>query len=50
VKVCQEARYDTLRLVHERMSANRKHFSRNPIETAKDLAVKMFGERGEEVI
>jgi carbon-monoxide dehydrogenase iron sulfur subunit len=50
VKVCHEARYDALRLVHEGMSANRKHFSRDPIETAKDLAVKMFGERGEEVI
>jgi len=50
VKVCHEARYDTLRLVQERMSANRKHFSRHPIETAKDLAVKMFGEKGEEVI
>lgn len=50
IKVCHEARYDALRLVHERMSPNRKHFSRDPIEVARDLAVKLFGERGEEVI
>jgi len=50
VKVCHEARYDALRLVKERMSADRKLFSRNPIEVAKDLAVKFFGEKGEEVI
>ena len=50
VKVCHEARYDTLRLVRERMSPHRKLFSRNPIEVAKDLAIKLFGEKGEEVI
>lgn len=50
VKVCNEAGYNALRLVHERMSKNRKLYSRNPIEVAKDLAVKMFGEKGEEVI
>ena len=50
VKVCQEAGYNALRLVHERMSMNRKLYSRNPIDVAKDLAVKMFGEKGEEVI
>ena len=50
VKVCQEAGYNVLRLVHERMSMNRKLYSRNPINVAKDLAVKMFGEKGEEVI
>lgn len=49
-KVCQEAGYNTLRLVRERMSKNRKLFSRNPIDVAKGLAVKMFGEKGEEVI
>ena len=50
VKVCQEAGYNALKLVHERMSKNRKLYSRNPIDVAKDLAVKMFGEKGEEVI
>jgi carbon-monoxide dehydrogenase iron sulfur subunit len=50
VKVCHEARYDALRLVHESMSKNRKLFARDPIDVAKDLAVKLFGEKGEEVI
>jgi carbon-monoxide dehydrogenase iron sulfur subunit len=50
VKVCQEAGYNALRLVKERMSENRKLFARNPVEIAKRLAVKMFGEKGEEVI
>jgi Fe-S-cluster-containing hydrogenase component 2 len=50
VKVCKEAGYNALRLVNERMSANRKLFSRNPIDVAKSLAIKMFGEKGEEVI
>lgn len=50
VKVCHEAGYDALRLVKERMSENRKLFARNPVEVAKRLAVKMFGEKGEEVI
>jgi len=50
VKVCVEAKYDALRLVHERMSKNRKLFARDPIEVAKDIAVKLFGEKGEELI
>ena len=50
VKVCQEAGYNALRLVKEKMSENRKLFARNPVEIAKRLAVKMFGEKGEEVI
>jgi Fe-S-cluster-containing hydrogenase component 2 len=50
VKVCTEAKYDALRLVEERMSIHRKLFARHPIETAKDLAVMLFGEKGEEVI
>jgi Fe-S-cluster-containing dehydrogenase component len=50
VKVCCEAGYNALRLVHERMSGHRKLFSRNPIDVAKDLAVKLFGEKGEELI
>jgi hypothetical protein len=32
------------------MSKNRKLFARDPIDVAKDLAVKLFGEKGEEVI
>ena len=50
VKVCQEAGYDALRMVEERMSRNRKLFARSPISVAKDLAVKLFGEKGEELI
>ncbi len=50
VKVCHEARYDMLRLVEEGMSANRKLFARRPLDVARDLAVKLFGEKGEEVI
>jgi len=50
VKVCREAGYNALRLVHEEMSGHRKLFARNPIDVAKDLAVKLFGEKGEEVI
>jgi len=50
VKVCREAEYDVLRLVKEPMSKNRKLFSRSPIAVAKDLAIKFFAEKGEEVI
>ena len=50
VKVCGEAGYNALRLVHEGMSSSRKLFSRNPVEVARMLAVKLFGEKGEEVI
>jgi len=50
VKVCVEAGYDALTLVHEEQSVNRKLFARNPIEVAKDLAVNLFGEKGEKVI
>ena len=50
VKVCQEAGYNALRLVRERMSRNRKLFARNPVDVARGLAIKMFGEKGEEVI
>jgi len=48
--VCQEAGYGTLKLVHEKMSTQRKLFSRNPVAVAKKLAVKMFGEKGLEII
>jgi carbon-monoxide dehydrogenase iron sulfur subunit len=50
VKVCQEAGYNALTLVQERMSDQRKLFAMEPMVVAKDLAVNMFGEKGEEVI
>ncbi len=50
VEVCAEAGYNALILVNEGPSIHRKLHSRHPVETAKDLAVKMFGEKGEEVI
>ena len=50
VKVCHEAKYDALRLVEEEMDENRKLFAIDPVVVAKDLAVKFFGEKGEEVI
>jgi Fe-S-cluster-containing hydrogenase component 2 len=50
VKVCTEAGYDCLTLVHEEPNIHRKLYSRNPVEVAKDVAVKLFGEKGEEVI
>lgn len=50
VKACQEAQYNCLRLIDERRSVNRKLFSRHPLDVAKDLAVKFFGEKGEEVV
>ena len=50
VDVCTEAGYNALTIVHEGPSIHRKLYSRDPVETAKDLAVKMFGEKGEEVI
>lgn len=50
VEVCKEAGYNALILVNEGPSVHRKIYSRNPYETAKDLAVKMFGEKGEEVV
>jgi carbon-monoxide dehydrogenase iron sulfur subunit len=49
VKVCHEARYDALRLVEEEMDENRKLFAMDPMIVAKDLAIKLFGEKGEEV-
>jgi len=32
------------------MSVHRKLFARDPVEVAKDLAVNLFGEKGEELI
>lgn len=50
VKVCTEAGYDALTLVNEAPSIHRKLHSRHPIDIAKDIAVKMYGEKGKEVI
>lgn len=50
VKVCTEAGYNSLTLVNEGPSIHRKLYSRHPVDTAKDLAVKFFAEKGEEVI
>lgn len=50
VEVCTEAGYDCLMVVNEGPSIHRKLYSRDPVETARDLAVKMFGEKGLEVI
>jgi len=50
VKVCAEAKYNAIYLVEEEMSVHRKLFARDPVEVARDLAVNLFGEKGEEVI
>jgi Fe-S-cluster-containing hydrogenase component 2 len=50
VKVCQEAGYNALQLVEEEMDIQRKLFAMEPEVVAKDLAVNLFGEKGEEVI
>ena len=50
VEVCTEAGYNALTIVDEGPNIHRKLYSRDPVETAKDLGVKFFGEKGEEVI
>ncbi len=50
VKVCTEAGYNALQLVEEGMSVQRKLFAMDPMIVAKDLAIKLFGEKGEEVM
>jgi Fe-S-cluster-containing hydrogenase component 2 len=50
VEVCVEAGYNALTIVNEEPNANRKLYSRHPVDTARDLAVKFFGEKGLEVI
>jgi len=50
VKVCVEAKYNALTLVQEEPTVDRKLFARKPVEVAKDLAVNLFGQKGEEVI
>lgn len=49
-KVCVEAKYNAIYVVKEKQSVNRKLFSRHPVDVAKDLAVNLFGEKGEKVI
>jgi Fe-S-cluster-containing hydrogenase component 2 len=50
VEVCVEAGYNALTIVDEGPNIHRKLYSRDPVEVAKDLAVRFFGEKGEEVI
>jgi len=50
VKVCQETRYYCLDVVEESPNVNHKLFAMHPLTVAKDLAVNLFGEKGEEVI
>jgi Fe-S-cluster-containing hydrogenase component 2 len=50
VKVCTEAGYNALTIVPEGPSVHRRLFAKPPLETAKDLAVLFFGEKGEEVV
>ena len=50
VKVCHEAKYDALYVVYEAIDFNRHLFARHPKEVAKDLAINLFAEKGEEVI
>jgi Fe-S-cluster-containing hydrogenase component 2 len=49
-KVCTEANYDAIYVVDEEMSIQRKLFSRKPKEVARQLAVNIYGEKGEKVI
>lgn len=49
-EVCVEAGYNALRVVREGMNANRKLYSLNPVEVARKIAIKLFGEKGEELI
>ncbi len=50
VKVCHEAKYDALYVVYEKPNFSRQLFARHPKEVAKDLAVNLYAEKGEEVI
>lgn len=50
VKVCTEARYNALRLIAEDVGPQKKVHSINPDIIAKDLAVNLFGEKGEELV
>lgn len=50
VKVCMEAGYYALRLVKEDVGEQKKLHALDPYVVAKDLAVNLFGEKGETVI
>jgi Fe-S-cluster-containing hydrogenase component 2 len=50
VKVCRDAGYNALELVEEEPNVHRKLFAMDPMVVAKDLAINLFGEKGEEVI
>ncbi len=50
VKACQKARYNVLAVVNESPDGNHKLFAVHPVVVAKELAVNLFGEKGEEVI
>ncbi|MCJ7634411.1 4Fe-4S binding protein [Candidatus Bathyarchaeota archaeon] len=50
VKVCTEARYNALRLVAEDVEPQKKVHSIKPDIIAKNLAVNLFGEKGEELV
>jgi carbon-monoxide dehydrogenase iron sulfur subunit len=50
VKVCQEAGYDALYLVEEDVGVQKKMHALHPYVVAKDLALNLYGEKGEEVI
>lgn len=50
VQVCQSARFDALTMAIEPMSISRKLFAITPEEMTKDLAVNIYGEKGEELI
>jgi Fe-S-cluster-containing hydrogenase component 2 len=50
VKVCREAKFNALDIVYEPANVSQKLFSRHPKEVSRDLAVNLFGEKGEEVI
>jgi Fe-S-cluster-containing hydrogenase component 2 len=50
VKVCVEAGYNALRLVREDVGDQKKLHSLEPDIVAKDIAVNLFGEKGEKVI
>jgi len=50
VNVCQEAGYNALKLVKEDIGVQKKLHALEPDVIAKDLAVNLYGEKGEEVI
>ena len=49
VKVCQEGLWNVLRVVPREKYAY-KLYARKPEEIARDLTVKIYGERGEEFL